>query len=126
MNASQSTPARWVLNISALFSTLEIIVSIVLFVSPESALETVDMNAKGVDYVIYMWGVRQFALGVILAIATNKRSIPMLTVCFVFLVTMFIGDVVIGILFKEIPLIISALFMSVISAALLFGVNRRK
>jgi len=45
-------------------------------------LETVDLNAKGVDYLIYMWTARQFSLGFIFSFATFKKSIPMLTIAY--------------------------------------------
>ena len=101
-------------------------VSVSLCVSPQSVLETVDLNAKGVDYVIYMWAARQFALGFIFAFATFKRSIPMLTIAYIFFLVMFVGDFFIGISQKENPLIISALVMCIISSALLFAINKSK
>ncbi len=100
-------------------------VSISLCVSPASVLETVDLNARGVDYVIYMWAARQFALGVIFGFATLKRSAPMLTIAYVFFLVMFVGDFIIGILQKENSLIISALVMCVISSVMLFAINRK-
>src|SRR5258705_10763581 len=101
-------------------------VSVSLCVSPQSVLETVDLNAKGVDYVIYMWAARQFALGVIFGFATLKKSIPMLTLAYIFFLIMFVGDFFIGISQKENSLIVSALVMCIISSALLFAINKRK
>ena len=121
----QSLP-KWILIVSGLFALLEIMVSLALCFSPQSVLETVDLNAKGVDYVIYMWATRQFALGFIFAFATLKKSIPMLTIAYVFFLVMFVGDFIIGILQKENPLIISALVMCIISSALLYAINKRK
>ena len=121
----QSLP-KWILIVSGLFALLEIIVSLALCFSPQSVLETVDLNAKGVDYVIYMWATRQFALGFIFAFATLKKSIPMLTIAYVFFLVMFVGDFIIGILQKENPLIISALVMCIISSALLYAINKKK
>ncbi len=100
-------------------------VSLSLFFSPQSVVETVDLSAKGVDYVIYMWAARQFALGFIFAFATFKKSIPMLTIAYIFFLVMFVGDFFIGISQKESSLIISALVMCVISSALIFAINKR-
>ena len=95
-------------------------------ISPESVLENVDHDAKGVDYLIYMWASRQFALGFIFGFATLKRSIPMLTIAYIFLLVMFVGDFFIRISLKENSLIIVALVMCIISSALIFALNRQK
>jgi hypothetical protein len=71
-------------DVSGFFALLEIMVSFALSFSPQSVLETVDLNAKGVDYLIYMWAARQFALGFIFGFATFKRSVPMLTIAYIF------------------------------------------
>lgn len=117
---------QWILIVSGIFSLLEIGVSISLFLSPESVLETVDFNAKGVAYLVYMWATRQFALGFIFAFATIKRSIPMLTLAYIFFLVMMVSDLFIGISQKDNPLIIGSLVMSLISSALLFVLNKRK
>jgi hypothetical protein len=117
---------KWLLILSGLFALMELYISLSLFISPHSVLETVDLNAKGVDYVIYMWAARQFALGFIFGVATFKKSIPMLTLAYIFFLVMFIGDLFIGIWQKELSLIISALVMCIISSVLLFFLNRSK
>jgi hypothetical protein len=73
-----------------------------------------------------MWASRQFALGFIFAFATIKKSIPMLTIAYIFFVVMFIGDFFIGISQKEISLIISALVMCIISSVMIYVINKRK
>ena len=103
---------------------MELMVSLSLCFSPQSVLETVDLNAKGVDYLIYMWAVRQFALGFIFGFATFKKSIPMLTIAYIFFLVMFVGDFFIGISQKENSLIIAALVMCIVSSAMLFAIKR--
>jgi hypothetical protein len=125
MTAEQKLPT-WILIVSGLIALLEIMVSISLCISPQSVLETVDLNAKGVDYVIYMWAARQFALGFIFAFATFKKSIPMLTIAYIFFLVMFVGDFFIGISQKENSLSISAVVMCIISSALIFAINKKK
>jgi hypothetical protein len=125
MTEGQKSLPKWILIVSGLFALLEVMVSFLLCFSPESVVETVDLNAKGVDYLIYMWAARQFALGFIFAFATFKKSIPMLTIAYVFFLVMFVGDFIIGILQKENTLIISALIMCIISSALIFAINKR-
>lgn len=115
----------WILIVSAIFSLIELMVSVALFISPESMLDTVDHSAKGVEFLIYMWAVRQFALGIIFGFATIKKSIPMLTIAYIFLLIMFAGDCFVGILQGELSLIISALVMCVIALVMLFFLNRR-
>ena len=117
---------KWILIVSGLFALLELMVSLLLCFSPESVAETVDLNAKGVDFLIYMWAARQFALGFIFAFATFKKSIPMLTIAYIFLLVMFVGDFLIGISQKDNSLIIAALVMCIISSAMIFALNKRK
>lgn len=126
MTEKQPILPKWILIVSGLFALMELAVSFSICFSPQSVLETVDFSAKGVDYLAYMWAVRQFALGFIFAFATFKRSIPMLTIAYVFFLVMFVGDCFIGIAQKETALVISALVMCVISAALLFVLNKKR
>jgi hypothetical protein len=126
MNEGQKPLPKWILIVSGLFAVMELGVSVSICVSPHSVLETVDLNAKGVDYLLYVWASRQFALGIIFAFATFKKSIPMLTITYIFFLVMFIGDFFIGISQKENSLVIAALVMCTISSAMLFMLNRRK
>ena len=126
MTEGQKSLPKWILIVSGLFAFLEIIVSLLLCFSPQSVLETVDLSAKGVDYVIYMWAARQFALGFIFAFATLKKSVPMLTIAYIFFLVMFVGDFLVGISQKENSLIIAALVMCTISSAILFAINKHK
>ncbi len=108
------------------FSTIEIAVGVSLWVSPESVIDTVDNSEKGVDFLFYMWAVRQVALGVIFGFATFKKSNSMLTISYIFLLVMFVGDLSVGILQNEVPLIISAGVMSLIAFLMLIAVNKRE
>jgi len=67
MTEVQKSLPKWILIVSGLFALLEIMVSISICFSPQSVLEEVDLSAKGVDYLMYMWAARQFALGFIFA-----------------------------------------------------------
>ncbi len=125
MTGEQKLLPKWILVVSGLFALLELFVSISLCFSPQSVLETVDLNAKGVDYLIYIWATRQFALGFILGFATVKKSVPMLTIAYIFLLVMFVGDFFIGVFQKNNSLIIVALIMCIISSALIFTINKR-
>ncbi len=126
MTELQKTVPKWILIVSGLFALLELMVSLSLCLSPQSVLETVDLHAKGVDYLIYMWAARQFALGFIFAFATFKKSVPMLTITYIFFLVMFVGDLFIGISQKENSLIISALVMCIVSSVVIFALNKRK
>ena len=126
MTEGQKLLPKWILIVSGLFALLELMVAVSLCFSPESVLETVDLNAKGVDYVIYMWAARQFALGCIIGFATFKKSTPMLTIAYIFFLVMFVGDFFIGISQNNNSLIISAVVMCIISSALIFAINKRK
>jgi hypothetical protein len=126
MTQEQKSLPTWILIVSGFFALMELMVSIYMCFSPQSMLETVDLTAKGVDYLVYMWASRQFALGFIFAFATFKKSIPMLTIAYIFFLVMFVGDFFIGVSQKENSLIISALVMCVISSALIYGLNKEK
>ena len=126
MVEAQKSLHKWILIVSALFALLELVVSLSICFSPQSVLETVDLNAKGVDYLIYMWAARQFALAFIFGFATFKKSIPMLTIAYIFFLVMFVGDFIIGISQKENSLIIAALIMCIISSAMIYAINKRR
>lgn len=117
--------SKWILILSAIFSLMEILVCVSLWVAPESMLDTVDLSAKGVDYVIKMWATRQFALGIIFGFATLKKSAAMLTITYIFFLVMFVGDFVVGFLQHENALIISAVVMCIIASAMLYVINKR-
>jgi len=125
MSEVKKTLPTWILVVSALFAIMEIMVSFAIYFSPLSVVETADLSANGVQFLFYMWSVRQFALGIILGFATIKRSIPMLTIAYIFLLVMFAGDGLTGVLQKDNSLIIAALVMCIISVAMLFGLNKK-
>jgi len=122
--SSHSLPI-WILIVSALFSLLGLIVSASLCFSPASVLKTVDLNAKGVDYLIYMWAARQFGEGFIFGYATLKKSAPMLTLAFIFFLVMNIGDFFIGISQHDNSLSIGAAVMCIIASAMLYFIDRQ-
>jgi len=126
MTERQSSLPKWILIVSGIFALMEMMVSLSLAFSPQSVVDTVDLNAKGVDYLIYMWATRQFALGFILAFATFKKSVPMLTIAYVFMLVMFAGDLLIGFSQKDNSLIIAAVVMCAVSSALIFAINRKR
>lgn len=115
----------WILVISGLFALMEIGVAISYVVAPESVLENVDLQAKGVTYLVQMWAARQFALGFIFGYAVFKRSKPMLTLAYVFFLVMFIGDFLVGIGMKEPALYGAAVVMCMIGALMLYFINNR-
>ena len=116
---------KWILIVTGFFALLEVIISLGLWFSPESVLNRVDVTANGVNYLIQMWAVRQFAVGFILAFATFKRSASMLTLAYVSLLVMFLGDIFVGISQKETSLIVAGLVMCIISSALLYVINKK-
>jgi hypothetical protein len=117
--------SKWILIVSALFALLGFTVSLTLVFSPQSALKTVDLTAKGVNYLIYMWAARQFAVGFIFGFATLKKSVPMLTLAYIFFLVMNIADFLIGISQKDNSLLVGALVMCVIASVIIYVLNRR-
>lgn len=126
MTEQQAPLSKWILIVSGLFAVMELGVGATLFLAPESFADNVDTTARGVDFLLYMWATRQFALGVIFAFATFKRSIPMLSLAYLFLLVMFLGDLTVGILQKNESLIIGGVVMSLIASVLLFVINKKK
>ena len=116
---------KWILIVSGLFALLGLTVSLSLCFSPQSVLQTADLNAKGVDYLIYMWASRQFAVGFIFGFATLKKSIPMLTIAYVFFLVMNVGDFFIGISQHDSALYIGAGVMCIIASTMLYFINKQ-
>ncbi|MGB4969511.1 MAG: hypothetical protein WBO31_08270 [Saprospiraceae bacterium] len=126
MIQEQKSLPKWILIVSGLLALMELGVSLSLFFSPQSMADNIDLNAKGVDFLIYMWATRQFALGFIFAYATIKKSIPMLTLAYIFLLVMFVGDLIVGVLQKNNALIIGGIVMTLIASALIFLIQKKK
>lgn len=126
MNEAPKSIPLWILIVSAIFALLEMGVAISLWFAPESVLETFDFTAGGMLYLVRMWAVRQFAIGFAFAFATFKKSVPMLTVTYLFFLVMFLGDLAVGVSQRENPLVISAVVMCAISTAMLFVLNKKK
>jgi hypothetical protein len=125
MTQGQKSLPKWILIVSGLFALLGLMVSSSLCFSPQSVLQTVDLNAKGVDYLIYMWAARQFAEGFIFGYATLKKSIPMLTIAYIFFLVMNIGDFFIGISQHDNSLYIGAGVMCIIASTMLYFINKQ-
>jgi hypothetical protein len=116
---------KWILIVSGFFTLLGLIVSFTLVFFPKSALQTVDLNAKGVNYLIYMWAVRQFAVGYIFGFATIKKSRPMLVLAYIFFLVMNVGDIFVGVSQHDNSLIGGALFMSVVALIMIYFINKK-
>ena len=126
MTQEQKLLPKWILIVSGFFALLGLMVSSSLCFSPQSVLQTVDLNAKGVDYLIYMWAARQFAVGFIFGFATLKKSIPMLIIAYTFFLVMNVGDFFIGLSQHDNSLYIGAGVMCIIASTMLFVINKRK
>ncbi len=125
MSDDQKNVPRWILALSWFFALLEMSVSVMLVMDPQSVVERLDRTALGVDYVVSMWAARQFALGCIFAFAAFRRSVPMLTIAYLFFLVMFLGDLAIGIVHHENGLIAGAIVMSLLSAFCLYFMNKK-
>lgn len=126
MTQEQKTVPTWIRIVSGLLALMEMMVSVSLAFSPDSMADKIDLQAKGVGFLMLVWATRQFALGFMFAFATFRRSAPMLTVAYVFLLVMFAGDLVIGVLQKDNMLVVSALVFCAFAAGMLFFINRKK
>lgn len=120
---SKSLP-KWILIVSSFFVILSIIVTSTLLLSPQSALKQVDLNAKGVDYLIYMWAARQFSNGFIFGFAIFKKSASMLTLAYIFFLVMNICDIFVGISQSDNSLIGGASFMCAIASTMIYFINK--
>lgn len=125
MTPEQKLLPKWILIVSGFFALMELGVSLSLFFLPQSMADKIDLNAKGVDFLVYMWASRQFALGFIFAFATIKKSIPMLTLAYIFFLVMFACDMIVGILLKNNSLIVGGVVMCLIASALILLINKK-
>lgn len=115
---------NWLLIVSGCFSLLEFIVTISLCFYAQSTLPLVDLNAKGVSFLIYMWATRQFALGFIFGFGVLKKSLVMLKTAYIFFLVMNIGDFMIGVSQKDNSLIIGTIIICLISSIILHRINK--
>lgn len=121
-----TTVSLWILWLSGIIAAIEIGVSVSLIIFPDSMGEKIDSSAIGFDFLMYMWASRQFALGAMFAFATYKKSAQMLFLSYVFLLVMFVGDLVTGIALGDSSLIIGGVLMSVISGLALYIIENDK
>lgn len=124
MDPTKNLPL-WLIIVSGMFAALEIMVSFSIWFTPETVVEVSTLKSNGVIFLTRMWAVRQFALGSIIGFATWKKSTPMLTLSYIFLLIMFLGDGLVGIVQKEQPLIMAAGLMCCISGAILFMLHKK-
>jgi hypothetical protein len=121
----ENKPApTWIVIISTLLVLFELVISFALCFFSQATLDALNITAKGVDHLVYIWAARQFALAFIFAFAALKKSIPMLTIAYVFLLVMNLGDAITGIVLKDHSVIIGALVWCVVSTTLLYFLNR--
>ena len=123
-NKEKSVPV-WILVVAVIMGLLQLFVSSSLVFSPQTVLKTVDLGAKGVTYLSYMWAARQLALGFIFLFATLKRSVPMLTIAFVFFFVMNVGDLFVGISQGDNSLIIGAGIVCVLTPIVIYFLNKK-
>ncbi len=126
MKIEKPTIQKWILLLSGLFALLELFVSFTIWFTPEVVIENIDLTANGVQYIVRMWAVRQFALGGIFVYAIIKKSASMLRVAYLFFLLMFLGDLFIGILQHEMGLIVSAIVMCIISIVCMYFLSKNK
>ena len=124
MKQENKSIPTWILIISGLLALLALVISFSLCFFPQSVLEALDIKAKGVDYLVYMWAARQFAFAFILAFATLKKSSPMLTIAYIFFLVMNAGDTLTGIILKDHAVIIGSLVWCVAASAILYFLNK--
>jgi len=125
MTQEQKSLPKWILIVSGLFALMELGASMLFIFSPQSMADTVDLNAKGVGFLILMWASRQFALGFIFAFATIKKSNPMLTLAYIFLLVMLVGDLCIGFAQGDSSLYIGAGVMCIMASSMIYFINKQ-
>ncbi len=126
MTTTQNKLPVWILIVSGLFAIMELGVSASMIVSPDWLGDKVDLSAKGMDFLVHMWAIRQFALGCILTFATLKRSVPMLQLAFIFLVVMFLGDLWVGLSRNDNSFVGGSVMMALFAGLMLFFISKRK
>lgn len=125
MSQEQKSLPKWILIVSGLFALMELGASMLFIFSPQSMADTVDLNAKGVGFLILMWASRQFALGFIFAFATIKKSNPMLTLAYIFLLVMLVSDLCIDFAQDDSSLYIGAGVMCIMASSMIYFINKQ-
>ncbi|HQQ98400.1 MAG TPA: hypothetical protein PLX35_14110 [Cyclobacteriaceae bacterium] len=125
MTEQEKTPATWILVVSALFALMELVAGITLFFFPETMADQIDLTAMGIQFLMSMWATRQFALGVTFAVSVFRKSGQMLSLAYLFLLVMFLGDGLVGITLHDYSLLASSALMSLISATMLYMLRRK-
>ena len=125
MTTEKNSLPNWIYIVSGIFALMELGASMLFIFSPQLMADTVDLNAKGVDFLILMWASRQFALGFIFAFATIKKSNPMLTLAYIFLLVMLVGDLCIGFAQNDSSLYIGAGVMCIVASTMIYFVNKK-
>lgn len=120
----QNKVPLWVLIVSIFFVLLWFLVSSTLIFSPESVLTNVDLQAKWVQYLVYMWAARQFAMACIFGYSIIKHSFPMLLLSYIFFLIMNICDVLIWVSQNDNWLAGGALFMCLIAWIMIYQIQR--
>lgn len=105
---------------------MEIGAGITLFFFPETMADQIDLAATGTRFLMYMWATRQFALGLIFAVSVFRKSGQMLSLAYLFLLVMFLGDSLVGTMLHDYSLLASSALMSLISATMLYVLRRKR
>lgn len=95
-----------------------------LIISPGSAITTVDLKTEGINYLLQMWAARQVACASIFCWALFKKSLPMLSLAYVFYLVMNFGGVIIGWVQADAGLWIGASVKSVFSLIVIRRLGR--
>lgn len=120
------TAPAWLRIVAYFFAFMAFLVSFTLLFAPAGVLENVDLNAKGVDYLIQMWAARQFAMGCIFFYGAVKKQIALILQAVLFFLVMNLGDFLIGLAQKDNGLIIGAMVMCVLSGLILLLTDKNK
>ena len=116
---------KWILIVTGVYALLTLFGAVALIFSPEKLVDSADLTAKGVDYLIHIWAARQFAMAFIFSFATLRKSVPMLTISYIAILVTAIGDFIVGISQSESSFFIPALIVSIIASVMIYFVNKQ-
>ncbi len=110
---AKKTIPLWVTTVAGLIALMGIFVGCSLYLTP------------GTRYLANMWAARQIAIAAIIGYSLLRRSVPMLTVSLLAYCVMNVQDAAIGISIGDNGLIIGALFVCLLSAAMIYVISSK-
>jgi len=115
---------KWITILSSLIALLGLFVGASLYISPGTFMPEINFSLPGITYLTNMWAARQVAIGFIIGYSVIRQSGSMLSISLTAYSIMNIQDTAIGIAKQDQGLIIGASLFCILSAIMIFVLNK--